>query len=787
MRVAVIVDRKDKADQRDEIEGSYAYQLQKWLKVAGLNSVQVWRLGNNTYDEQIFECDRVRLKLEEYKPDFIIGLGKMALMYLKGKAAFGFNKKGECDASLDNERGAPFINAITGCPCICTYTPRYVFMLYAYNVIVEHDFMKAARLAASGWVEPKYNLNFTPTFSEMKSTLQMLIDTRCEVASDIETFGKGRMSCIGFAWSETDGLVVPLVNYNLNGESRSLSTEQQHEILLMIKDVLENNKIIGQNFVHFDHYILLSRYGIVAKCVEDTMLGFWELYPSFDKNLGFISSILTDNKYWKGMLKESRNGKVPRWEEFRYNGLDCIVDYQCAMRIREQLLDKPSQEKHYRFNLRTSRAYQYMSFEGCRIDKDKHAALKSEYSRKVNETQLLLNEQAGKVINVRSSTQMKEWLYKDLGLPQQKKAVKDRFGNREARESADSLSVYKLAGEFPQIEALTTASRLRKLKKKLSDLEAIDTDDKGVCRWSFNCVGTKVGRSSGYKPLYDPGVQPQNVDKAFRDLFIPPDGMVWLKADLEGADSVTMGACMKALGDSRLMDDIDHKIKPAQTVALEILTGKPYTSYSQAQILADKHLLKEPKGKKAYKVTKAVNHGSAYKLGFVGMSENMLRISEGELYVSPRECETAQKKLFSRYNYPLYHQAIHRIMMNDPYLKAANGQVRRFYGRQDGAMHREMCSYLPQVHTAFVTNTVIERFYYDKAARKGDRLLLQLCNQVHDELCGFVYEDEVDEVEKLFQQFWRVPLTIWNVPFLIEFEAQVGPTWGTMIRDLKLA
>ena len=113
-------------------------------------------------------------------------------------------------------------------------------------------------------------------------------------------------------------------------------------------------------------------------------------------------------------------------------------------------------------------------------------------------------------------------------------------------------------------------------------------------------------------------------------------------------------------------------------------------------------------------------------------------------------------------------------------LKAGNGQERYFYGRPDSAMHREMCSYLPQVHTAFVTNKVIERFYYDKNS------VLKLCNQVHDELCGFVLEDDVDKLEEQFRQKCNVPLTIWNVPFNIRFEAQVGPTWGTLTRDLNL-
>lgn len=788
MSILILVDRKDTYDQKEAIEGSYAYCLSRWCRNAGINmqDVEVLRLGDNKYDEEIFEDSTADDYIRTLNPSMIIGLGRMSLMYLKGREAFQFTKKGECIVSLDDQRGAPFLNRINGCPTICTYTPRYIFMLYALETIVQSDFNKAARLHSTGWSPPEYSINFIPTYGEAMSRLQQFYDENKVLSVDIETRKTGKMTCIGFADSESTAFVLPFEPFDYGTKRVSYNAEEMRELLQMTKRVLEHCPCVGHNAVHFDHYDLYARYGILTRFIGDSMFGFWELYPSYEKSLGFVSSMLTDNMYWKGMLKESRTGKCPRWKEFEYNGLDCIIAYQCWKEIHSRLKANDDLMNHYKFNIRVSRAYNYMSKRGCCIDKEKLNQMKIDTLKQINDTQEELNASAGKSINVKSPKQMKEWLYHDLRLPIAYKAKKDKFGNREQTETADALSVYKAAGEHPEIPALGIAAKLRKLHKKMSGLEGIETDEKGICHWSFNCCGTKVGRSSGSKPLIEAGVQPQNVDKAFRDLFIPPDGMVWVKADLEGADSVTMGACMKALGEPLLMDDIKHRIKPAQTVALELMTGEPFTQKSQEEIKAAIHLLKEPKGKKFYKITKAVNHGSAYMLGFDGMSDNMLRISEGELYVSPKDCKTYQQKLFSRYNYKRYHLEIEKIMRRDPMLKAANGQTRIFYGRADNAMCREMCSYLPQVHTAYVTNKVIERFYYDKAARKGDRLLLQLCNQVHDELCGFVYEDEVDEVERLFKEFCYVPLSIWGVDFIIEFEAQCGPTWGTMTRDFKL-
>lgn len=779
MKTLVIIDKKSFVGQQTEIEGAAARQLMGWLRRGGfdLDNVEVMRLGDNIYDEAILCDERVDNFIKEYQPQCVIGLGKMALQYLKGTL----------DVSLDDERGAPFNNVKNLAVTICSYTPAYIFKCFNQNVLVEHDFKKAYRLASTGWKQREYELLYTPTYEQVIQHLDFFLQEKPLLSVDIETlFKTGKMTCIGFAWSETQALCIPLVNYKLGPKLMSWSAEQELTIFRKMKQVLETCECVGQNAVHFDQYVLMRKYGILTRLNHDTMFAFWELYPSMDKSLAFISSMLTDNSYWKGMLKEARSGKVPRWEEFRYNALDCVVAYQCHQRLMERFKKNEGAYNHYLFNIRVSRAYQYMSANGCRIDHEKLLQLKSETQAEITETYQNLTLLVGKEINVKSPKQMKDWLYRDLGLPQQLKAVKDKFGQRSATETADALSVYKMAGEHPEIPALKVASKLRKLYKRMSGLEGIETEVDGVCHWSFNCVGTKVGRSAGYKPAHEKGVQPQNVDKKFRELFIPPPGYVWLKADLEGADSVTMGACLKALGHSTLMDDILHRIKPAQTVALQLLTGKPFTKMSQADILANKGLLKDKKGKQYYKITKAVNHGSAYMLGFDGMSDNMLRISEGEMYVSPQECKRIQQMLFERYDYRVYHTAIHRIMCSNPVLKAANGQMREFYGRADNTTCREMCSYLPQVHTAFVTNKVIERFYYDKRARKNGRPLLKLCNQVHDELCGFIREDEVDEVENLFREFCYVPLSIWGVDFIIEFEAQVGPNWGTMTRDFNL-
>lgn len=710
--------------------------------------------------------------LSDFNPTVIVTLGTLALKYFKRKAD-----------QLDKERGAPF--KVGSCLFVPTYHPREVFAIYNKLPLFSNDIAKAVRLAKDGWKLPEMRINYLPSFNDVTSMLGKFIEHKPYLAVDIETtYTTGICTCIGMAYSLQEALVIPFISPTKPG--RYWSKDEEKIIWRLLQKALQVCLCVGHNSCHFDFSMLARKHGIVANFVDDTMFAMWSCYPEFKKSLSFCSSIFTDNPYWKDELKLARSGAIPRSKEFEYCGRDCIITMQCAKALGEELKELGEDvREHYKFNIRVSRAYEYMALTGATIDVDKLNQRVVDLSATADKLQEEINKQVGKPLNVRSPKQVKTYLYERLKLPERIKKFKNPDGTEGERVTSDYLTILYLGRQYEELPVITQIGKLRKLYKRISALTKIGYDKKHICRWGYNVVGTETGRSSGYKPLIGEGVQPQNVDRRDRDLFLPPEGYYWCKADLEGADSVTVAACLEALGYPRLHEDIKNHVKPAQVLALAMLLGDEVMGWSLNKIKEQLPILKSDKGKTMYRVAKAINHGSAYMLSPAGMHSNIFLQSDGELFVTPTQCKISQELLFSRYYYPAYHRQVQTIMNTKKFLKTGHGQCRTFFGRYDNSTLREMLAYLPQAHTAFVTNTTIERLYKSPENRTPDgNLFLRLCNQVHDETDFYFPIGEETRTRELFNSCKEVPLTIWNVPFLIEFDAAYGSSWGVQSYSL---
>jgi len=198
------------------------------------------------------------------------------------------------------------------------------------------------------------------------------------------------------------------------------------------------------------------------------------------------------------------------------------------------------------------------------------------------------------------------------------------------------------------------------------------------------------------------------------------------------------------------------------------------------KLLEMKKLLKTPEGKEAYKVAKAVNHGSAYMMAERTMNLNIFKFSKGEVWVSPEKCKILQQMLFKRYNYPKLHVAINNLMLSRSYIDMPYGHRHYFYGRKDASTQRAMLASMPQYNTTVTANVVLHRLYYDPVNRKGDKgdFFLHPANQVHDETDGRFILRDLETVKKVWSSVKDVPLTVMGVDFKIPFEVEFGPTWG---------
>lgn len=793
--IALIGDMPRAVDSFAPFDGSYFGSLSAMCREAGFNFKDCF-LGNlisffpgdglwssipptQLADERAELVEALRL----YEPKVVVFLGQRAV------SAF----KPDC-TDIEAERGQPFLLSNTT-PALCTWHPRDIFKQFSHNILAIADLTKAFKYSKQGWKEPLLNLNFQPTFQEVISTLQRFLDTKAYLSFDIETDHDLKLTCIGFAYNPTNAITIPFVKSN---SERYWSHTEEKAIWPLLTKVLESCPLLGHNACHFESRVLGLVYGINAHIVGDTMFAHWECYAELLKSLGFCSSLYTDFPYWKDVLKQARSGKLPRWKEFEYNAKDCAITLQVAYAIKDEFKDRPAAvESHYRFNVRISRAFQYMSIRGVVLDKPLLDKRLTDLRAEADGLHLQLTCEAGKEINVRSPKQVKEWLYNDLKLPPQYKVVKDEDGNHEEKESADYLSLLYLARSFPTLPAILTAARLRKLYKRISSLAQYQARPTGRISWDFNCVGTETGRASGYKPLDGCGVQPQNVDRKDRDLFKADDGLLWLKADLEGADSWTVAAQCAALGDSTMLEDLKAGVKPAQALAIAHLFGHHLISAPASEIASYKKQLKDATkheeesrgpGRATYNVMKAVSHGSNYGMQKHTMHQNIFKTSAGELWIDPEDCVRFQNLYLKRYKGIVkVHESMVHLMNSQGYLDSFGGTRRYFMGRKDNMMVRTMLSHIPQANTSYTTNRLIERVFYwseNRYANNPRRLIMEPVNQVHDETDLLLPAGQLDYCRELFWKMVDIPCECWGVKFTIPFEANYGPNWGAAKEEL---
>jgi len=593
-------------------------------------------------------------------------------------------------------------------------------------------------------------------------------------------------TCIGFGINGRKAFTIPFVR---EGGKHYFYVDEEIVIWRLIGLVLEACPQIGHNALHYDHWFAAYWCGILMHVVDDTMFAHWEIYTEMEKSLSFCNSLYLDNSYWKDDMKLARTGKVPRDREFLYNGRDNCITIQVGQEVGKEMKELPaSVRSHYKFNVRCSRVFQYMALRGASMNRDKLKQRISELEIEAEVANRKFQDESHTDINVRSPKKMKEWLYgvEGLALPVKTRAVKLDDGTVEDRETTDFLTLAYLSREYPGIPALMTAAKLRKLLKRLSSLNAIQTDKNGKVYWNFNLVGTETGRASGYKPNNGLGVQPQNVDKRDRDLFEAGNGMVWGKCDLEGADAWTVGGQLATLGDDTMLEDLRTGLKPAFILALAYTFGQDLISSGRESLLRlkeeHKKYFKTIEGKLKYDTTKAVSHGTNYMMQSPTMHVTIFKKSNAELFVPIKECEKLRLMYLKRYKgLEKLYAHIPTIINSHGFLDCPSGMRRSFFGRNDNHRTRVGLALIPQNNTAYATNRALHNLFYQPYNRRDGslELVVQPMNQVHDEADVGFFENELPKVRDIFTQATDFSSEVWGVDFKIPFDPNYGPDWGT--------
>lgn len=249
--------------------------------------------------QHFHHLNRLEAELLATRPNLVVCLGNTALWALTGSGNIGTVRGTVREGELGAWKGK----------ILPTYHPAGVLRQWEWRVICIADLAKAWRESRSPELtRPCRQILVSPTLAEIRSTLnawrgRISLDRGLRLSADVET-AQGQVTCIGFALTRAEALVIPLWDKKKPGWHYWPSFAEEREVFDLIEGFLQLDcDKVFQNGMYDLQYILPmgirpTRLGL------DTMLRHHALFPELQKGLGFLGSIYTSEPAWKLMRRK---------------------------------------------------------------------------------------------------------------------------------------------------------------------------------------------------------------------------------------------------------------------------------------------------------------------------------------------------------------------------------------------------------------------------------------------------------------------------------------------------
>jgi uracil-DNA glycosylase family 4 len=707
-----------------------------------------------TLGEIHVEQPRLKEELTRVSPNVVLALG--------GEANYALNGR----RGIDNWRGSILESTlIPGLKTVCAWHPANILRTFERSYILDLDIRRAARQADFPEIRRRQRrFHIDPTleqcldfFDRIPSEARVTIDIECPMGGD-------GLYCIGIGWNPDEVLCVPYVGGSyLPLSSLAIVTRR-------LQQILETHPVCGQN-IGFDIH-RLEEIGFRIKTIGfDTMLAHHLLWPeagikqkgyegkenfSGGHDLGFISSIYTEEPYYKFELNQAFQTSPPDWRMmWTYNCKDVAVTHESMEGLQAEL-DEFNQSAYYQEHvLSLIRPVWAMQARGLAIDHTNLRVKKARYELETKVLQARFERLIGFECNVRSGPDLKYLLYDHLKLKSPKKTKGGAF-------STDEETIRILAYTSPYSSILKGVLDIRERRTMLSGFMQLEAAADGRYRAPYLIHGTDSGRLSSRSPKDldgRRGPQLQNIPKSFRSIFRASDRCAMLQADLRRAEAMFVAY------------DADEE------TLIQIFEDPTRDLYRE---LAEYALSRKiEKGSVERECFKSVCHASNYKMGarrFI----TVLRLKGIDIEdIQVRGITIPLRK--AEYLMGTYHQRFKKIKPWQDYISEqvrrtrtlldAFGRRRFFMGRMDDALTRIACSYRPQATIVGVTNQAFRRLH-----ASGAPVVLQ----VHDSLGLEVHLETVSQYAQAVRDAFYHPITLNGRTFVIPIDLQIGPNWGDL-------
>lgn len=604
-------------------------------------------------------------------------------------------------------------NFWSGMKVIPTIHPRASIDEPLYDYYIRMDLRRAVR--ESKFKEIRLPVRYIVVRPTMTHTMgymnKILAEKPALIGNDIEVMNE-EMSCFSFSKSPDDGISIPLADM---GGRDYFDPSQEVDVIKKYGEILADPNItkVGQNYI-FDLTFLYRRYKIVAKNYEDTMIAMGILFPDFPKGLDFITSIYTDEPYYKDDGKKwmRYGGSIDQF--WLYNAKDSIMCREAWPKLKREL-ERQGNWETYCHQRDLIEPLIYMNARGFKVDVDGLKKASKDAESKMEDLYIELTKCCGYPLNINSPKQVATYFYDKLGHQPYTKYDK-RTKTSRVTTDIDAMKRLSRKGVY-EAKLVLDIRKWSKLKSTYFDV-TLDKDYR--LRSAMNPIGTKNGRLSSSEDIFGVGSNIQNMPKAFKKFICADKGYILYEFDLSQGENRVVAY----IAPEPIMIEAFESGKDVHSLTASFIFNIPYDEIKQM----DKEGVKAAIGtgeKTHRKCGKEANHGLNYDLGYKNFA---LR---NELP------EHQAKMIVDRYHY-IYpgvrqmHAWIRAKLANDGHiLENPYGRRRLFLGRWGDDVFKKAYNFIPQSVVADKINREgINYIYYNQEDFKP----VELLNQVHDSI-----------------------------------------------------
>jgi DNA polymerase-1 len=395
-----------------------------------------------------------------------------------------------------------------------------------------------------------------------------------------------------------------------------------------------------------------------------------------------------------------------------------------------------------------------MEQRGVRVDGPYLGDLSKEISLAVDKFTKKIHTAAGRAFNINSPAQLKEVLFKDLGISPQGVRKNEKSGGLSTAAS----ELEKLRGEHSIIGDILVYRELAKLKSTYIDAlpELIDPADKRL-HARFNQAVTATGRLSSSDPnLQNIPVAGSDWGRRVRDAFRAAPGFTLLAAD---------------------WSQIELRI--AAHIAKEQVMIDAFHAGEDIHRRTAVRMFGEENADSMRRVAKVINFGILYGMGPQLLSESAnLSFAEARDYIRRYfEIHPAIRA---------YMDAMRARAADEGFVETLYGRKRFFHNyhlldrREKGEADRQAINMPIQGTSADMLKDVMIRL--DSVIQKKFPADVRLIIQVHDELVFEVRDTDVSRFSGLVKEAMENVLKL-DVPIVVDLST--GKKWGEMKKTKK--